>query len=76
MTNDRSYRLYLNPIRIAFAFVAILLIMLCTLTGLLYGLDLFCQSSCRLIHNDHSFLVSFIAGNRYQKKNLKKSLDE
>jgi hypothetical protein len=58
-----SYRLFLNPIRIAFGFVTILLIILCILSGLLYGLDLFLQSSCRLVHYDQSFLISFATGN-------------
>lgn len=66
--DDRSYRLYLNPIRIAFAFLTILLIILCILTGLLYGLDLISQSSCRLIHQDYSFIVSLITGDTLHEK--------
>jgi len=62
-TNNYSYHLYLNPIRIAFGFISLLLIVLCVLSGLFYGVDLFLQSSCHLVHYDQSFLVSFATGN-------------
>ena len=67
-----SYHLYLNPIRIAFGFVTILLMILCVLSGFFYGADLFVQSSCRLLHYDQSFLISFASGKK--KKRIMKQI--
>ncbi|CAF1209346.1 unnamed protein product [Rotaria sordida] len=61
--NTRSHRLFLGSIRIAFGFIIVLLIILCIISGLLYGLDLLIQSSCRLVHYDQQFLISLIADN-------------
>lgn len=67
-----SYNLFLNPIRIGFGFITILLIMLCILTGFFYGIDLFIQSSCRLVHYDQPFLISFVTGKTKQILEKKK----
>jgi len=72
--NNCSYNLFINPIRIAFGLITILLIMLCILSGLFYGVDLFVQSSCRLVHYDQSFLISFAAGKKKKKKKTKENV--
>jgi hypothetical protein len=72
--NNCSYNLFINPIRIAFGLITILLIMLCILSGLFYGADLFVQSSCRLVHYDQSFLISFAAGKKKKKKKTKENV--
>ncbi|CAF5015726.1 unnamed protein product, partial [Rotaria sp. Silwood1] len=61
--NLHCHRLFLGPIRIAFGFLIVLLIILCVISGLLYGLDLLIQNSCRLLHYDQQFLISLVADN-------------
>ena len=51
--------------------MTILLIILYVLTGLLYGVDLFWQSSCDLVHYDQSFLVSLLTGINLFRKEMK-----
>ncbi|CAF1141401.1 unnamed protein product [Rotaria magnacalcarata] len=61
--NARSYRLFLGSIRISFGFLIVLLIILCIISGLLYGLDLLIENSCRLVHHDQQYLISLITDN-------------
>jgi hypothetical protein len=48
--------------RIAFAIMIILFIVLLLLTGVCYALDLAVQGSCRTIHDDQPFLVNMLSG--------------
>lgn len=62
LKNSHSNRLFLSSIRIAFGFLTVLLIILCLINGLLYGLDLIIQSSCQLVHYNQPFLISLVSG--------------
>lgn len=57
-----SYNLFINPIRIGFAFLTILLLILCFLTVIFLGIDIFIQNSCKLIHFNQPFIISFVKG--------------
>ncbi|CAF1126923.1 unnamed protein product [Didymodactylos carnosus] len=55
-----SPRVVLCWMRIVFTLMMIMLIVLVLLTGALYGLDLVAQGTCRTVHDDQPFLVSFL----------------
>lgn len=60
---NRSHHLFIGSMRIAFGFLIILIIILCLISGIFYGLDLIIQNSCKLAHNNQSFVISSITGN-------------
>ena len=67
---SRNAHLFLHSIRIAFGFMFILLIILSVISSFPYVVDLFLQSSCRLVHNDQPFLISLLTGNQNNLENL------
>ncbi|CAF1017951.1 unnamed protein product [Rotaria sordida] len=62
-------RLFLFSIRIVFIFILILVIFLLLITGFLYGLDLLLHGSCRLVHYNQPFLISFTINNFLNQMN-------
>ncbi|CAF4183755.1 unnamed protein product, partial [Rotaria sordida] len=62
-------RLFLFSIRIVFIFILILVIFLLLITGFLYGLDLLLHGSCRLVHYNQPFLISFTTNNFLNQMN-------
>jgi hypothetical protein len=69
-----SSYLFICSIRIGFGFLLVLLIVLCLITIILYGVDMLTQSCCRLVHHNQPFLISFITGNK--NKSLMKFLNK
>jgi len=62
--DHRFSYLFICSIRIGFGFLLVLLIVLCLISILLYGVDMLTQSSCRLVHYNQPFLISFLTGNK------------
>ncbi|CAF1145562.1 unnamed protein product [Adineta steineri] len=70
INNSLYYYLFLQLIRIIFAFITIIIIILSLITGFLYGLDSFFQGSCRIIHYNQSFLISYATNDSNMNKTI------
>ena len=55
-------RVLLCLMRLAFVVMVILLIALLLLSGVYYAMDLVVQGTCRTVHDDQPFLISFLSG--------------
>ncbi|CAF3346636.1 unnamed protein product [Rotaria socialis] len=63
-TDDHhSVGLFLFSIRLCFALINMLIIILSLITGFLYGLDLLLNMSCELVHHNQTLLISLVTNN-------------
>ncbi|CAF3544668.1 unnamed protein product [Rotaria socialis] len=63
-TDDHhSVGIFLFSIRLCFALINMLIIILSLITGFLYGLDLLLNMSCELVHHNQTLLISLVTNN-------------